>query len=230
MTDIPIIFSGPMIRALLDGRKTMTRRMLYSLRKAKNGVIPASARLLAGHPPPRGSGPFPPHAIGEYFTLSGWQRVKSGDRLWVRERVHRVHPKNPASGLAAYTADGTEYPLATIKSFPSIHMPRHGSRLTLVVTARKIERVNDISEEDCALEGIYSKLVGVNEDAGFLRSRRVYYNGVEGEDAAEYTAKRSFELLWAQINGHESWDANQEVVCLSFRVAKANIDSMQVAA
>ena len=206
MRDIPIIFSAPMVLALLDGRKTMTRRLLYSKRKARNGIIPASATMLQDHPPPclpLGAHDFPTD-IGpdEYYTLSPWQRVKPGDRLWVRENL-----KCAGSGIWRYASHNVEITMARSDprvsqmiawahheergAVPSIHMPRWASRLTLVVSATKIERLQGISAADVAAEGV--KIV--NQGG-------VTY-GVLGD---QWTSpRRASRLLWCSLHGDNSW-------------------------
>lgn len=218
MTDRPIIFSAPMVCALLDGRKTMTRRPLYAKRKARNGVVPASASFLQDHPPPRGKliDGFPDDiAPDEYWTLTGWHAVKLGDRLWVRESYA---PRYFDGGKHAYRADWTEVAADLVKPpkwTPAIHIPRAASRLTLVVTAVKIEPVQSISEKDCLAEGVKGELL--DEDTGEVLS----FGPV---------ALMNFGRLWCDLNGEESWLANPDVVALTFAVHKTNIDAMSEAA
>lgn len=232
MADIPIIFSGPMIRALLDGRKTTTRRMLYSLRKAQNGIIPASATVHRDHPPPRGMLP-----LGQYWTLSGWQNVKPGDRLWVREEwrvasrhdgtpprdlavgtqpiwlqwyLHETPTKRLVSATAGHDLDGSHQ---RGKRRASFHMPRWASRLTLVVTATKIERLQAISESDAEAEGVFRHVAEYSLDKVFRDERGA-------------TAIRYFRELWESLHGPDAWAANPEVVAISFVVHQANIDRL----
>jgi len=142
--DIPIIFSAPMVQALLAGRKTMTRRLLYTERKARNGVVPASASMMSVERDGRQVALWPP--LGDspdyYFTLSGWQNVKPGDRLWVRENFSGEHcwENIPLGGWGWdtmrrpaklwYWADGNPTDGDWTKPRPSIHMPRWASRRT----------------------------------------------------------------------------------------------------
>lgn len=226
MRDIPIIFSAPMIQALLDGRKTMTRRLLYRLTKNFG-----SAKMLVGHPPIYrvGTHGFPlDHGPGQTWTLSGWERVKPGDRLWVRENLYE-----DASNQWRYSADDALVSLpehdprisAMIAwahhkegdQAPSIHMPRWASRLTLVVTATKIERLQDISRDDAVAEGL--KLVSA-EIEEFFRWPAPFDQGTW------LTPPAAFAWLWKQLHGPEAWDANPEVVALTFTVHKQNIDTM----
>lgn len=182
--DKPIIFSAPMIRALLDGRKTMTRRLAWRTFKARDGAY-------AG--------------VADERALSPWQRVKPGDRLWVREAWSLTgefsdatskylrgfySPERVLGRHLRHRADADGYDEASQAWRPSIHMPRWASRLTLTVTATKIERLAAISDADARAEGVADK-------AAF------------------------FDLWWTLHKPGD--DANPEVVALTFTVEKRNI-------
>lgn len=173
--DIPIIFSAPMVLALLAGRKTMTRRI----------------------PTPQ------------------WRKVVPGDRLWVRENFAKVptsayrrsegvqqtvSPEDP--DFAAIYAAGWDRSIPKWK--PCIHMPRWASRLTLAVTATKIEPLQDISEEDAKAEGVEPI---IDHGVGNRHLHRI-----------------AFEQLWERLHGAGSWLHPVEVVALTFAVHKINID------
>jgi hypothetical protein len=207
MKDLPIIFSAPMVRALLAGRKTMTRRLAWKTtwrcgscgRKGKQHEDCAhcglSACIAVDKPSP-------------------WQKVAAGDRLWVRESLSR------SGALVGYVAGGSTSHRLWGEAWkqdprPSIHMPRWASRLTLVVTATKIERLQDISEEDARAEGV-EKMVMDDEGKFYLSDRGTYRCGFAG--------------IWSHLHGPESWESSPEVVCLTFAVHKANIDQMAKAA
>lgn len=190
MTDRPIIFSAPMIRALLDGRKTMTRRLAWR-------EFPKLVRVVNDKP---------------RRAPSPWQRVQPGDRLWVRERFsgrHEGWSVDHPGGPIWYWADGNPRHGDWTKPKPSIHMPRWASRLTLTVTATKIERLQDISERDAVLEGVYCVRRHENDDA---------------------SPTQLFAMLWCNLHGDDSWNANPEVVALTFTVEKRNIDALKEAA
>jgi hypothetical protein len=207
-----------MVCALLDGRKTMTRRLLKpqpeQARDGDGNLLPHTIFHVEGDRRPR-------IAIGRCITR---QEIKyaPGDRLWVRESLFKHdfegwrysadkkavglakhHPSVPAMISWAHHKEGN--------NAPSIHMPRWASRLTLIVTATKIERVQDISKADVIAEGITER---------------------EGQPIADVHAgwHEPFAGLWTALHGVESWDANPKVVCISFRVVKANIDAMSEAA
>jgi len=196
MTDRPIIFSAPMIRALLEGRKTQTRRIL----KPKKGVTIADFETCE------------PHASG----IGNWMRIgrdmvqeprfAPGDRLWVRESWSHSRDgvwsisdaRLCGPGGALYAADG-HY----AKWFPSIHMPREFSRLTLIVESVKVERLQAMNRGDAMEEGC------------------PFPNMANGENPIEW-----FRALWTVIHGAGSWDANPFVAAISFSVIKANIDAL----
>lgn len=135
-TERPILFSAPMVRAILEGRKTQTRRIV------KHQPLPWVGPDPPGWPPPCPYGQL-------------------GDRLWVRETW--AQPTSLDPGPTFYRAD---YPSCVPRQFenvppaeavrwrPSIHMPRWASRITLDVTGVRIERLQDISEADAMAEGV----------------------------------------------------------------------------
>lgn len=210
MADRPIIFSAPMILALLDGRKTQTQRLAERFVPAKR---PPSPHLLdkVGHLKP-----------------THWTKIKPGDRLWVRETwatwMHApVLPKGLGGELSRdpedwlYKATDTDWnDMDHDRRFLAegnakredgrsgnyiirspIHMPRWASRLTLVVTAAKIERVQEISGSDVEAEGAPNS---VDDPLWFVR-------------------------LWDSVHGKGAWDSNPEVVALTFAVYHRNIDA-----
>lgn len=216
MTDIPIIFSGPMVRALLAGRKTRTRRLAWS--GARRNIFGVE---------------FP----------SPWRKVRPGDRLWVRESV-RVPPpitdrllRDGADTWPAimYDADLDQQDRDWCsehawKSRPSIHMPRWASRLTLIVEATKIEPLQDISEEDVVAEG----LATLSKDAGRTWKFGIAdRDGLPGRDDdgwpwAHWSTdhKQAFARLWDSIHGEDAWSENPDVIALTFRVIAKNIDQV----
>lgn len=236
MRDIPIMFSPPMVLALLreveapGTGKTQTRRGLYAKRKVKNGRVP-SATILRDHPPPLGRlGPegFPTDiAVNEYWTLSGWEKVKAGDRLWVRERLF-LTPEG-----WRYFADKTLIQLdrgdprvsqmiawahhKELDYCPAIHMPHWASRFTLVVGGTKIEPVQKISNADCVAEGAEVDMIG---PLGQPMVR------IDGKSYHHQTVTLWFHRLWESLHGSDAWDANPEVVALTFKVHNTNIDKM----
>lgn len=147
MKERPIIFSAPMVRALLDGRKTQTRRIIKPqpevdehgnlcgewLSKPLDGLLLPKLQDIVIHCP-----------LGEI-----------GDRLWVRETFVRIDDESGyGSGYTDYKASH-DHPWQMIWKSP-IFMPRWASRITLEITNIRVERLNDISEEDAIAEGVSS--------------------------------------------------------------------------
>jgi hypothetical protein len=140
MGDLPIIFSAPMVRALLAGTKTQTRRVVKpqpawgkpELYQAVSDEDPYWAVFDADHIETRLRIPYAP-----------------GDRLYVREACHL--PK-PGVAHLMYRADHPD--AVCIRWRPSIHMPRWASRITLTVTEVRVQRLQEISEADAVAEGV----------------------------------------------------------------------------
>ncbi len=237
--DIPIIFSAPMIRALLDGRKTMTRRL--AMRSArKNESTGEGSRLTHVATEQEGV-----RKIISHQRPGPWQDVKAGDRLWCRESVQAVVDPEEFDAIK-YLADG-----AVVRStadtreeadryadqlygyrgrknapdkmtgvaVPSIHMPRWASRLTLVITATKVEPLHDISDDDCFAEGL--EPFGEREEG-----RRIFHSPVPGHEHEGYRGADAFCELWSHLHGRASWDENPEVVALTATIHHCNIDKL----
>ena len=207
MTDRPIIFSAPMVRALLDGRKTQTRR-----------VLPLA------HPKFSHQNVLDPDMLVDKQYVWFWDGVHDcvgaswplpyapGDRLWVRESAlfWRNSRDNSLSHVAAFRADGYELE-AGERWRTSIHMPRWASRLTLTVTDVRVQRLQDISEADAMAEGCDAVLA--------LTIKRP--NGAHPGNPRECYCD-----LWNSLHGPGAWDANPWVVALTFTVQCGNIDKM----
>lgn len=137
MKERPILFSAHMVRAILDGRKTQTRRPVKNL-----GFVTGIGHVLNGSDDRSEWPDFCPHG-------------KLGDRLWVRE----TWSQHPQFADIAFRADGEEFEDSDgftwiPKWKPSIHMPRKASRIDLEITGVRVERLHDISEEDAIAEGV----------------------------------------------------------------------------
>lgn len=211
MTDRPILFSAPMVRALLDGRKTQTRRALGQLdvftdsdgRPAEVSCLHIEGELL------------PRVTIGRVVTL---KKLKAavGDRLWVREhwRTTQAFEDLPPSAMTPenarlkYLADGaTDNKGKNFNHFhegrhrQAMHMPRWASRLTLRVTEIRVERLQSISRGDAMGEGC------------------PFQNMADGPDPRDW-----FREIWGEINGPDAWDANPWVAAYTFSLERKNID------
>lgn len=222
VTGRPIIFSAPMILALLEGRKSMTRRLAWKEPPVfdPGGVIFNAAGGQEDY--------IEPHVVHEGKPTI-WQSVKPGDMLWVREALslgstfhswkYTATDKLIAMGWpdfrVAQMADWARR--QTRKSVSPIHMPRWASRITLRVTATKVERLQDISEEDAKAEGCGLYVPG----HGFIEVSDL------SEGYSNYLAPRmGFEMIWRELHGDESWQQNPEVVALTFIVIKTNINPL----
>lgn len=140
MKERPILFSAPMVRALLDGRKTQTRRIA---KVTSDGCKEGFITPLAG---------FVPRSIEHHISYCPYG--KPGDRLWVRESTYEDN--FGSESYARYSADDKLSNHAwwySRETCPSIHMPRSASRILLEVTNVSIERLQDISEDDAFDEG-----------------------------------------------------------------------------
>lgn len=228
MPDKPIIFSAPMVRSLWDGRKTMTRRLM------------PGQKYLADAYQPIVSGCCIYNYSGE--ELISRAPYAPGDRLWVREAfaIRRFEPcldherawQSLSSPVVRYIADGTEiahngdrrtgrgiyHGPVELKKSP-LAMPREFSRLTLIVEGVKVERLQDISEDDCIAEG--------SPPIAAARSMTDGGRMVEMEPGIYGTPRTWFRELWGKIHGPAAWDANPWVCAISFRVVKSNIDSLK---
>jgi len=182
MKEHPIIFKGEMVRAILEGRKTMTRRPV----KWPLKVIPHSEDI---HDP-----------NGIYIQWKGFPEFglirpkwKIGDQLWVKE----TFVANNLTSIFWYRADGgPPYPKDDWDNRwqPSIFMPRYASRITLEVINIRVERVQEITEEDALKEGI----VPLQMDQGDPRPR--------------------FEGLWDSIYGIGAWERNDWIWAIEFKL------------
>lgn len=230
----PILFSAPMVRALMAGTKTQTRRAI----KPQPYVDAQGNFCWNGSN--FGQDFSGPHiqAIASPLPTSKTGRVrcpygKRGDRLWVREtwmdlQGTGVEHRSQADGKLQRYAYGADTPPGSygdecrkdfgLKWRPSIHMPRWASRITLEVTGVRVERLQDISEADAAAEGI-EPIEGSREMPGpnHFSVREV------GGWANFPTAQEAYRYLWESINGPASWDANPWVWVVEFRRVEAKL-------
>lgn len=206
----PILFSGEMVRALLAGRKTQTRRICKPAMESGK-VFDGPATVV--YPCPDGSfaawyGPNVPtmQESQSLYPTGGFicQYGTVGDRLWVRETWVPCSNFDPSPETCAlYRADGHEklhWRNIEWRWKPSIHMPRWASRITLEITGVRVERLDEISESDAHAEGCDGKCPVGNVNA--------YQSGPFGYHYAQ---------LWQSINGPDSWAANPWVWVVEFR-------------
>ena len=252
--DIPAIFSPTMVRSAIDGLKTQTRRLVHVERKTRNPAIGESETYMAMSPWTK-IRPGDRLWVREEWRVSKTHDAKPPTELPLRHCTVFYTAGGSASNTETGWASDWDFPL-TPGTFPdwagkrraSMHLPRWASRLTLIVESVKIEKLNDISEADAIAEGISRLfteeecltvvgLVGSKpEDHGW---RNYLWHGLIGSgitakqsDAWQYQfsgykdPRASYSSLWARLNGPASWAANPEVVVVSFRVIKANIDDL----
>ena len=208
MKERPILFSAPMVRAVLDGNKTQTRRVVKRL----PWFDPAGNRWLIGDLK------FNTEAVAMATLplLSPYGRP--GDQLWVRETWAQPAAMDP--GPTVYRADypacvpvGYENipPADQITWKPSIHMPRALSRILLEVTGVRVERLNDIDGRDAIAEGLV--------DLG-IEGARWHWDKCAKE--GYFAPWRAYRALWEQINGAGSWEANPWVWVVEFKRVEAD--------
>jgi hypothetical protein len=208
----PILFSGPMVRALLEGRKTQTRRILKP--QPPEGSRYSGIHYASYEPDTHFFGT--PHGG---FKVK--QRYWEDDVLWVRETWQALSfgdympTRHHVSDVRYAATDPLGSSSKDIRGYdwrPSIFMPRWASRMTLVVTDVRVQRLQDISEEDARAEGMTCE--------GHPNIWRPY-----GTNWPAATSARAAMLqIWNHINGAESWDANPWVVALTVTVHQYNVD------
>jgi len=226
----PILFSAPMVRAILEGRKTVTRREVK-----KRAALDC---LAAGFEP-------------AFLALPGNADLcpygKSGDRLWVRETTEADYANGAV--LSRYAADkepvlygGCEDPEYNgsvahwnypRKSRPSIHMQRWASRILLEITDVRVERLQDISDEQAQAEGCfftdYGRKCGHGgkgwTDVGSCPAPEAHHPQRDGWMWDKTTSSSqclgaprwAFANLWNKVNGPDAWDANSWVWVVEFK-------------
>ena len=184
MNERPILFNAPMVRAILDGRKTVTRRIVKARDLEWMDVHQGLRELDNAERCPYGQ--------------------PGGDRLYVRETWAAPHAYDhlpprliPQDARIHYAATEDRGGLLWR---PSIHMPRHASRITLEIARVRVERLQDISAADARAEGCPDKPVDGAEQASIDLLAKLWYHD-----------------LWEQINGLDSWAANPWVWVIEFR-------------
>jgi hypothetical protein len=195
-TEHPILFSTPMVQSIEEGLKDQTRRII--------------------NPQPDDSGLHNHSELPMYVNspLEGWHGTddltgedkawkcrygKKGDLLWVRETWRKL------SGDYIYKANHWNPDTKNWK--PSIHLPKVATRIWLKNIGVGVERVQQISEEDCKREGVF-----FDKDSGY------YF--VRGTEIIAQSYYEGFQKLWIEVNGQESWDSNPWVWVISFEKHK----------
>lgn len=222
MKEIPLLFSAPMVQAILEGRKTQTRR-IAAVPVGDHHGIDIMDWGLSKHPHQKdGKWLYSVQSdVDDHDTFELKPKYgQPGDLIWVREtwfpaaiNSNRVlvgyHEKDPYITIEI-TTDRVEYywkQLHKGRMIPSIHMPKEAARIWLQVTNIRVERLQYITEEDAKAEGV--EKIG---DGAFP------WKHYGSNTARCADAKTSFQSLWQGINGPESWQANPWVWCVSFKV------------
>lgn len=213
MKERPILFSTPMVQAILAGNKKQTRLVV----KSKSKLLPPAEVVNF-------------HQVGKWFhfentaetattyfedgkpELKTWTFTcpygEPGDRLWVRETWRKVDPSEcGCSDLCPHASGGYAYLASSddneAKWKPSIHMPRVVSRILLEITKVRVERLNDISGDDAKAEGFKGN---------------IWNSPTARKCEKDYWAINWFRALWETINGQLSWHKNPWVWVVEFKV------------
>lgn len=218
MTDRPIIFSAPMVRALLAGRKTQTRRLATSpLRRVEVGdrlYVRESIRVW----------PEPASDDCEITYLAD-------DRRWQTGPCSHGMPDEALAPYFKMLDNARAAGKAAVR--PSIHMPRWASRLTLIVEAVRVEPLQAISEDDAIAEGVERGEHPITGEIDGWQDYSIHHAGPHKGKRHPHaivpwkSAALSFQSLWETLHGMEGWQDNPDVVALTFRVVRDNVDQIE---
>lgn len=217
MKERPILMSAPMVRAILAGRKTQTRRPLKQQPPARKGIW----SYVACSTEPKWRDTFCyawPDANGKTYSIRGRESCLHfsppclpGDRLWVRE-TWAWYGCEYLRDEVVYRADGVDLPAEFEHWRPSIHMPRWASRIALEITGVRVERLNEISEADAIAEGIEQT------DPFFgCPCWRDYMEADPEASSFPDDPVGSYASLWEALHGSDSWEQNPWVWVIEFR-------------
>ncbi len=237
MTERGMIFNAEMVRAILDGRKTQTRRIMKlqpKPSKSRPGDFWFSSKKLESmvHVSDLAPGNSP---IADYHLFIQEHCCPFGavgDRIWVREtftghyldddQIQDIKDgRDKASSLCEYRADYPDGYQAADGWTPSIHMPRWASRILLEITDVRVERLNAISEEDAQREGVHTEVWDQTVVARNYAAIDEFFQ-FWSEDMPHYVEmnqlyRSSFRSLWESIYGAENWQANGWVWVIEFK-------------
>ncbi|HHQ6551534.1 TPA: hypothetical protein ACSTJZ_001385 [Serratia fonticola] len=227
MKERSILFNGDMVRAILDGRKTQTRRVMKIQPSANfspmNMALELDYNARWYHPGIVDKDGYLQPAKKQVFGVADEDEGYAcplgavGDRLWVRE-TFRLFDKYQECGCSDFPcncpAHNTPIYRASNKDCedkwtPSIHMPRWASRITLEITNVGVQRLNSISQKNAAREGIHKLPAS---------GRYCITPGAQYFGGASHDAREVFSWLWQSIYGEESWRANPWVWVIEFKL------------
>lgn len=206
----PMIFSGPMTRAILSGRKTQTRRVMKG-----EWVYDGETGVGASWEPP----------ACKYGSI--------GDRLYIKEKwalvmwdedetddwTHPIPKTHPGLGWSVHHAAGSTYETDCLEDRgfrwrPSIHMPRWASRITLEITDVKVELLQDISGDDAMAEGVDQTEFWTPKE---LEGRPFEEKWWDDYHFWNHYPQMAYRRLWESIHGSGSWDLNPYIWAISFK-------------
>ncbi|MFM1413532.1 morphogenetic protein [Yersinia enterocolitica] len=204
MNEKPILFNSEMVNAILSGRKTQTRRIM----RDQPEVIPPEDEC--GVP-----GYWIPYNAGKTMVRNEMMTIacplgNPGDQLWVRETWARYNIDQASHDMAYRATTPADWPKDGLWR-PSIHMPRWASRINLLITGVRVERLNDISEQDAISEGLEC----------YVDDGVPYYGPFNNGDCRPDVV---FRGLWDSIYGQkegENWQANPWVWVINFERMEA---------
>ncbi|MCB8475916.1 hypothetical protein KGG49_13595 [Klebsiella aerogenes] len=222
MKERGMIFNGEVVRAILDGRKTQTRRIMKvqpEPSKSRPGDFWFSSKKLESmvHISDFAPGNSP---IADYHLFIQEHCCPFGavgDRIWVRETWARYNIDQNSHDLAYRATTPADWPEEG-RWRPSIHMPRWASRILLEITNVRIERLNAISPEDAESEGLErTNFTGFGDEPGLpsYPEPDVYFDPLK-KQWKEYPPE-AFAGLWESIYGEGSWKANPWVWVIEFK-------------
>jgi hypothetical protein len=212
----PILFSGPMVRAILEGRKTQTRRVVRMHVDCHNDPDLLPTRDLMDL--------YNEECPDEGVLGITCPYGNPGDRLWVRETWTHTGTgvwsiadarRGPLDGKVIYRATDEE----PCKGcwFPSIFMPREFSRITLEVVKMRVEKLQEISISDAIAEGVGDVLKDEKHPLREATVARGVWVGGEEQGEPWATEVDAYAALWESINGESSWDKNPWVWVVEFK-------------
>lgn len=216
MKERPILYSAPMVVAILDGRKSQTRRVIKPEPHCDLSIAGEYGLVMNGE-------------VVSPETWRCWNKCPYGivgDRLWVREswrvtlKFDDISPNQLPEGI------GVEYPATSHinilegRKRPSIHMPRSLSRILTEITDIRVQRLQDITPEEAKAEG----LKGISKDGKTVKFGIPDLDGYPGTDNHgwpwkewEFDPVMAYKRLWEKIDGKGSWDKNPWLWVVEFK-------------
>lgn len=219
MSARPILFSAPMVRAILAGAKTQTRRVVKAAPGQQSRWLTPALLNSSPRAEVMKGGAQLEHPRGGPLTWVRCPCGAPGDTLWVRETWRADDFDPPGTIYAADHPEAIEETRGIIRWRPSIHMPRVRARITLRVTSVRVERLHAITIEDILSEGVR---VPVSADGGAVLVRctgsdpPVQFLDMRRPRTPEDYLRAEWAALWCEVNGRASYDANPWVWVVGF--------------